>query len=149
MTRPAVLLDSAEKEHLVLRTGPPNEPPNWCCELLLLSLPNASGDVSVPLAVLVECRAVIIVGAGFGDDVQITGIRAADLSRCTVEHHLELPHRKLREKNADSLGPPPRGPPWSGSLKSTPSMEIFELIDRWPLTTIPKRFDSCVTLGDN
>jgi len=36
---------AAKKNSLSFLIGPPSEAPNWCCELLLLSLPNASGDV--------------------------------------------------------------------------------------------------------
>ena len=49
------------------------------------------------------------------------------------------------KKKTPSL--PPRWLPCRGSLKSAPSIETLELIERWPEMTRPERSDSWMTEG--
>ena len=49
------------------------------------------------------------------------------------------------KKNTPSL--PPRWLPCRGSLKSAPSIETLELIERWPEMTSPDRSASWMTVG--
>lgn len=142
-----VLFDRAKEEEFLVLDGSAESAAHLMLGVTAAVVAEGVWRSDGAVAIGIEAFAVVVVRAGLSNSVDIAGIGAADFGGGAVAHDLEFTDGQLREEVRDSLGPPPRWPPWRESLKSMPSTEMLELMERWPLMTMPERLASCMTLG--